>query len=119
MTSPSPLLVRLVRPFGLFAVAALATLAACSHLPHQDPYTGKVVVAQDHEVVNCEYVDHLDGSSGLAGLFALKGADNIRNHLLFEADAKGATHVVFDKPSAEYDRTTLSGKAYRCPPAKP
>jgi hypothetical protein len=93
------------------------TLAACSSFPHQDRYGGLVKAVDADDVVHCKYLDHLGSSSGLTGLFAPKGVDNIKNNLLHQADALGATHVVWDKPMAGYDSTTLTGKAYLCPKA--
>ena len=100
----------------LATLIAALSISACSSFPHQDRYTGLVVVAQDpDDVRNCQLLDRLSSSSGLTGFFAPKGVGNIKNNLLFQADALGATHVVWDKPMAGYESTSLSGKAYRCP----
>jgi hypothetical protein len=101
----------------LGACTALA-LSACASFPHQDRYTGLVKTVDVDDVVHCKYIGTLSSSSGLTGLFAPKGVDNIKNNLLHQADAQGATHVVWDKAMAGYDSTTLTGKAYLCPKAE-
>lgn len=102
--------------FGASAALALTTLTACSGIPQQPArYTGLVQTVQAEDVTPCKYIGGLYNSSGLTGLFAPKGVDNIKNTLLRQADAMGATHVVWDKPMAGYDSTTLTGKAYSCP----
>jgi hypothetical protein len=102
--------------FGTSAVLASALLAACSNFPQQPArYTGLVQTVSAEDVTPCKYLGGLYNSSGLTGLFAPKGVDNIKNTLLRQADAMGATHVVWDKPLAGYDSTTLTGKAYDCP----
>lgn len=100
----------------LSCLTAAATLAlgACSNVPHER-YTGHVIQAEPDTVVACKLIDELSSSSGLTGFFAPKGVDNIKQNLLKQADAMGATHVVWDKASVGYDSTTLRGKAYRCP----
>ena len=105
----------LLSTFG--ACAALA-LSACASFPHQDRYAGLVKTVDADDVVHCKYAGALSSSSGLTGLFAPKGVDNIKNNLLQQADALGATHVVWDKAMAGYDSTTLTGKAYLCPKAE-
>jgi hypothetical protein len=102
------------------AIAMLASLglSACGSMGHER-YAGKVAVADADDVVKCKFLDDLGSSSGLTGFFAPKGVDNIKQNLLRQADALGATHVVWDKPRAGYESTTLTGKAYRCPPTAP
>jgi len=98
-------------------LGALTTLSmgGCALFPHQDPYTGLVQAVEADDVVRCQYLGQLGSSSGLTGLFAPKGVDNIKNNLLHQADTLGATHVVWDRSVAGYDSTTLTGKAYICP----
>jgi hypothetical protein len=99
------------------ALLASLGLSACSGMP-QERYAGPVMVVPDaDDVAKCKFVDSLGSSSGLTGFFAPKGVDNIKQNLLRQADALGATHVVWDKPTAGLEATTLTGKAYKCPPA--
>jgi hypothetical protein len=101
---------------GASAVLALSTLSACGSFPQQPArYTGLVQAVEAEDVTPCKYLGGLYNTSGLTGLFAPKGVDNIKNTLLRQADAMGATHVVWDKPMAGYDSTSLTGKAYLCP----
>jgi hypothetical protein len=94
-------------------------LTACGHTP-PERYAGKVVATDADAVVRCKLLDELSSSSGLTGFFGPKGVDNIKQNLLRQADAMGATHVVWDKANVGYDSTSLTGKAYRCPgPAAP
>jgi hypothetical protein len=96
--------------------ASLALLSACTSAPAaHERYSGHVIEANADMVVACKVLDTLSSTSGLVGFFAPKGVDNIKQNLLRQADAMGATHVVWDKPQVGYDSTTLTGKAYRCP----
>jgi hypothetical protein len=97
------------------AAALLLSLLACA-TPGNERYAGNVIAVHPEAVIQCKFLDDLSGNSGLAGLFGPKGVDNIKQHLLKEADTKGATHVVWDKANVGYMSTTLSGKAYKCPP---
>ncbi|MGC4062180.1 MAG: hypothetical protein QM749_15580 [Aquabacterium sp.] len=102
--------------FGASAVLASTMLTACGSFPQQPArYTGLVQAVEAEDVTPCKYIGSLYNSSGLTGLFAPKGVDNIKNTLLRQADAMGATHVVWDKAMAGYDSTSLTGKAYSCP----
>ena len=103
----------------LCTLGASATLAlsACATFSQQDRYAGPVKAIEADDAVHCKYIGALSSSSGLTGLFAPKGVDNIQNNLLHQADAMGATHVVWDKSFAGYDSTTQSGRAYICPKA--
>ena len=101
---------------ALTCAILIATLAACSSTPqHHERYAGHVIDGNADMVVGCKLLETLSSSSGLTGFFAPKGVDNIKQNLLRQADAMGATHVVWDKASVGYDTTTLSGKAYLCP----
>jgi hypothetical protein len=100
--------------FKLIGLLSALTLTACAGMPHER-YAGAVKAVDADEVVRCKLLDELGSSSGLTGLFAPKGVDNIKQNLLRQADAMGATHVVWDKPAALNDSTSLTGKAYRCP----
>lgn len=93
-------------------------LAACGHTSVA-PYTGLVVESSIERVASCKLLDSLSGSSGLTGFFAPKGVDNVKQSLLRQADAIGATHVVWDKPIVGYESTDVRGKAYLCPKAAP
>jgi len=105
----------------LCTLGASATLAlsACSTFSQQERYRGLVQAVDADDVAHCQAIGHLSSSSGLTGLFAPKGVDNIKNNLLHQADAMGATHVVWDKSYAGYDSTTLGGTAYICPKTNP
>lgn len=101
--------------FSALGASAMLALTACGSFPQQPArYTGLVQTVEADDVTPCKYIGSLYNSSGLTGLFAPKGVDNIKNTLLRQADAMGATHVVWDKAMAGYDSTTLSGKAYLC-----
>ncbi|MFT3857304.1 MAG: hypothetical protein QM742_07360 [Aquabacterium sp.] len=92
-----------------------AGLAACSQIPATPRYQGDVLTTESANVATCHYLGELSSTSGLTGLFAPKGVDDIKQQLLRQAEGMGATHVVWDRPAAQYDSTSLSGKAYRCP----
>lgn len=96
-------------------LCATLGLAACAGMP-QDRYAGKVIAVPADAVARCAFIDDLQSSSGLVGFFGPKGVDNIKQNLFRQADAKGATHVVWGEPSVGYESTSLTGKAYRCPP---
>ncbi len=98
-------------------LAALVMLTACGSVQHHERYSGHVIEANPDMVTHCKLIDTLNSSSGLTGFFAPKGVDNIKQNLLRQADAMGATHVVWDKAKVGYDETSLSGKAYHCPTA--
>jgi hypothetical protein len=101
----------------LAIMMAAAGLAACNSFTHAPRYQGEVVATDAGNVTACRYLSELRGNSGLTGLFAPKGVDNVKQGLLQQAEALGATHVVWDQSSALRDNTSLSAKAYRCPPA--
>ncbi len=97
-------------------LCATVWLSACAAFP-QERYAGPVVAVPADAVARCALIDKLHSSSGLVGFFGPKGVDNIKQNLLKQADALGATHVVWGEPSVGYDSTSLSGQAYRCPPS--
>lgn len=103
------------QPLWICATAAMMMLTACGSLQRHERYAGHVIEANPDMVTSCKLIDTLSSSSGLTGFFAPKGVDNIKQNLLRQADAMGATHVVWNKASVGYDETALSGKAYRCP----
>ena len=98
-------------------VLALSTLTACGSFQRTPRYAGDVVATDASQVTRCTFLGDLRSSSGLTGLFAPKGVDNIKQDLLQQADSLEATHVVWDQAAANLDNTSLSGKAYRCPAA--
>lgn len=102
-------------PLLTSAPLLIALLTGCAGMQQHERYTGHVIEANPDMVTHCKLIDTLSSSSGLTGFFALKGADNIKQTLLRQADAMGATHVVWNKANVGYDETSLSGKAYRCP----
>jgi hypothetical protein len=97
-------------------VTALSMLTACAGLT-SERYHGKIIEARPEAMRHCTFLGSVSSSSGLTGLFAPKGVDNIHQKLLKQADAMGATHIVWDKPVAGLEDTSASGKAYECPPA--
>jgi hypothetical protein len=104
--------------FSALVAITCVGMSACSSVQHHERYAGPVQSANAEDVRHCEFLGNLSSSSGLTGLFAPKGVDNIKQNLLRQADAMGATHIVWDKATAGYESTTLSGKAYNCPPEK-
>jgi len=102
-------------PLWSCAATVIVMLTACGGIQHHERYAGHVIEANPDMVSQCKLIDSLSSSSGLTGFFAPKGVDNIKQNLLRQADAIGATHVVWDKASVGYEETSLSGKAYRCP----
>ena len=97
------------------AASVLFGLAACGTFDQTARYQGNVVATGAANVATCKYMGELSGHSGLTGLFAPKGVDNVKQSLLKQADAMGATHVVWADSSAMPDNTSLTGKAYACP----
>lgn len=102
-------------PIQIALLCATVGLSACAGLP-QERYAGSVVAVPVDAVARCTLIDKLQSSSGLVGFFGPKGVDNIKQSLLKQADALGATHIVWGEPSVGYESTSLSGQAYRCPP---
>ena len=97
------------------AALALSGLPGCGTVDQTTRYQGNVVATGAANVATCKYMGELSGHSGLTGLFAPKGVDNVKQSLLKQADAMGATHVVWADSSAMPDNTSLTGKAYACP----
>lgn len=95
------------------AVAALAALliAGCAIPPTP---SGAVKPATLDQVAGCQYLDDLSGTSGLYGAFASQGAANARADLLNQAEAAGATHVVWTGQVPGHGSTGVAAKAYRC-----
>ncbi len=98
-------------------LAALVMLTACGSVQRHERYAGHVIEANPDMVTHCKLIDTLSSSSGLTGFFAPKGVDNIKQNLLRQADAMGATHVVWNKAKVGYDETSLKAMVYRCPTA--
>lgn len=94
------------------SVLASIGLGACATAP--DHYSGQVVVSTAQATERCEILGELSGSSGLTGLFGLKGVDDIRHGLMRRAEAMGATHVVWGPSTVGYFNTTETARAYRC-----
>lgn len=94
------------------SVLATLTLGACATAP--DHYSGQVVVSNAQATERCQILGELSGSSGLTGLFGMKGVDDIRHGLMRRAEAMGATHVVWGKSTVGYFNTTETARAYRC-----
>lgn len=103
---------------GLFTLAAALSLGACAGFSSDARYAGPVVAVPDTEVSPCQLLDELASTSGLTGFFGPKGVDNIKQNLLRQADALGATHIVWGEPLVGYEQTSLKAKAYRCQPAQ-
>lgn len=94
------------------SVLATLTLGACATGPGH--YSGDVIVSTAQATERCQILGELSGSSGLTGLFGLKGVDDIRHDLMRRAEAMGATHVVWGTSSVGYFNTTETARAYRC-----
>ena len=94
------------------SVLTTLALAACTTTPRQ--YSGDVMVSTAQATERCEILGELSGSSGLTGLFGLKGVDDIRLDLMRRAEAMGATHLVWGQASMGYFSTTETARAYRC-----
>jgi hypothetical protein len=99
----------------MVTLLALSGLGACANFKQTPRYEGDVVATEAGNVTRCKFIGSLQSSSGLTGLFAPKGVDNIKQDLLQQADTLDATHVVWDASAANLENTSLSGKAYRCP----
>ncbi|HYR25430.1 MAG TPA: hypothetical protein VEQ09_06350 [Aquabacterium sp.] len=87
-------------------------LSGCATSP--DHYGGHVTEVTENAVTRCQFLQELSSSSGLTGLFGLKGVDDIKHTLMTQAEGLGATHLVWGKPSVGYVSTTLTARTYIC-----
>lgn len=94
-------------------LAACALLASCA-APVPAVRSGSVKPATADQVARCAYIDDVGGASGWYGVFASQGIENARAEVLLKAEAIGATHIVWNPPTAVYGGTSVIGKAYRC-----
>lgn len=101
------------RILSVMSVVVTLGLSACVTPPGH--YSGSVVETNAQAVERCRFLHEFSSSSGLTGIFGLKGVDDIKHELMRQAEAMGATHVVWGKPSVGYVSTTESVRAYRCP----
>jgi hypothetical protein len=100
-------------PLVTLSVLFTVGLSACAGYS-SIRYAGLVVPVDATEVTPCAFLDEVSSTSGLTGFFAPKGIDNIKQNLLRQADALGATHIVWGEPVVGYDTTTLKARAYNC-----
>lgn len=70
--------------------------------------------ATSDDVKNCEYIDHLIGTSALYGAFATQGIKNARAEVFENAANIGATHIAWLSSTVVYGSTSVAGSAYRC-----
>lgn len=101
---------------GLLSLVAALGLSACA-TDTDGRYAGAVQPLDEDSAVHCQLIEELSSSSGLVGFLGPKGVDNIKQNLLRQADALGATHVVWGQPVVGYDSTSLKAMAVRCPAA--
>lgn len=88
--------------------AVLLTLAACA----TTPVLG-VADADDSMVANCRFLGEVHGASGWGGAVAASGMENAKNAARRQAQALGATHVVWASVAGGYG-PSASGRAYAC-----
>jgi hypothetical protein len=69
-------------------------------------------------VENCSFVGSFTGYSNVAGALASTGIQNAKNDVLDQAEARGATHVVWQSVAVGWG-STAAGNAYRCEAASP
>lgn len=91
----------------LLAVSVLA-LAGCATVP-----VSGVADADESRVAACRYLGDVQGASGWGGLGAGTGMENARNAARRQAQALGATHIVWRSIEGGY-APSASGRAYDC-----
>ena len=91
--------------------AALAAGCATSDRP---VHVAGIRSAAEADVTSCAYLDAVAGASGWYGMFARKGLENARLAALDQAQALGATHVVWTVAPQGYGSSHATGRAYRC-----
>ena len=75
----------------------------------------KVKDADARKVANCTYLGDISGSSGASVVLANDASvENAKNDAAEKAASMGATHVVWG-PFSGGEKTTIQGRAFKCP----
>lgn len=88
-------------------------LAACATSEQPIGVPG-IQSATEQQVAACKYLDTVAGASGWYGVFARKGLENARLAALEQAQALGATHVVWQPLAQGHGSSQAAGRAFRC-----
>lgn len=104
------------KPILMLTACALPAAFLMGCATARSPAAAKVQEADATMVAGCTYLREVSGTSGWGGLAASTGIENAKNEALDQAAKKGATHVVWNAMDGGWS-PSVSGKAYRCPPA--
>ena len=74
----------------------------------------RVQPADSQAVANCKYLDTVQTSSSLYGVFAERGIKNARASAIEKAEALGGTHIVWEVLPQSYGSSQVAGKVYAC-----
>jgi len=112
--------------FMLGACASRGPAGAADSTPSQKPHSaakeheeapfsrGQVQVADTQGVVGCKYLDTVQTSSSLYGVFSERGIQNARSSAIEKAARLGGTHIVWEVLPQSYGSSQAAGRVYAC-----
>lgn len=92
--------------------SAVTVLAGCATVISPTSTTVKEATAQ--QVTSCKLIKSIAATSPFYGVFAGQAMRVTREKILLEAEAVGATHIVFGQSEAGYGSTTQNAQAFDC-----
>lgn len=96
-----------------WSIVLLAFLAGCVYQPSKESLVIKQV--PEEQVQACHYLGNVFGTSGYTNLALDFGEQNARNEALNRAANLGATHVVWQGITKEWNTdVSVAAGAYRC-----
>jgi len=96
-----------------FLVLAVLLCQACVSARSSD--AASIRDSDESQVVGCEFLGHLSGSSMLGGAVQARARENAKTAALEQAAKLGATHVVWSSvASTVMNGASAQGRAYRC-----
>ena len=73
--------------------------------------------ADEKTVAGCTFVGNVAGTSAIDGVTSTLGVRNAKLEATGKAAKLGATHVVWSSVEGTLDRSSVRGRAYKCPGA--
>lgn len=92
-----------MKPLSLLPILLIVGCAA--------PNSTSIIDANEKSVENCEFVQYVYGNSLWKQTIGVTRAQNDARE---QAEALGATHIVWKQTNVNRDSSSASGDAYRC-----
>lgn len=102
-------------PAGALGAAPIDKTSVVAKEAEAEPAgTEQVQVADGQGVTGCKYLDTVQTSSSLYGVFAERGIKNARLSAMGRAKSLGGTHIVWEVLPQSYGSSQVAGRVYAC-----